>query len=79
MLNYFSVFPGDFLYSYIKELSLDNNSFMVIYNHNKKDSDLIDSCTYISNNFKCLKKADHILEMAGLGIFSNYRFMDYIC
>ena len=34
---------------------------------------------YISVNFKCSKIADHILEMAGLGLFCSYRFINYIC
>ena len=32
----------------------------------------------ISGNFKCSKKADHILEMAGLGLFCDYRFINHI-
>ena len=34
---------------------------------------------FISGNFKCSKKADNILEMAGLRLFCDYCFINHIC
>ena len=33
----------------------------------------------ISSNFECSKQADHIWEMAGLGLFCDYFFTNHIC
>ena len=33
----------------------------------------------MSGNFQQTIKADHILELAGLGLFYKYRFINYIC
>ena len=34
---------------------------------------------YIFSNFKRTIKADHILELAGIGLFCYYRFINRIC
>ncbi len=53
--------------------------------HKQKDPELIDiysddlTYKYISGNIKRTKKCDHILELAGLGLFCYYCFIDNIC
>ena len=54
-------------------------------NFDTGNPELIDSWSddftyiHISESFKCSKKADHNLEMAELGLLSEYRFINYIC
>ena len=54
---------------------------MNYYSQYQKDPELIDcsSGDYISDNFKCSKKTDHILEMTGLGPLFYYRFINHVC
>ena len=55
------------------------------YSRYQKDPKLVDSLSgdftfmCISDNFKCLLKKDHTLEMTGQELFSDCRFINYIC
>jgi len=48
---------------------------LIIYKHNQKDTELIDSL----HIFRRTIKADHILELAGLGLNHYHRCINQIC